>query len=182
MGLSANISTLQKTEDGGTTWRTVYKESLAGLDKLQVFATGTGYAAGGTGNDQLTSVGILLKTTDKGDSWQKLPWPHGAITTLSFLNDQVGFAGTLDRHLYKTLDGGKSWQVATGLTPGTSRGVFLSEQEGYLAGLDIERTLDGGRSWQVEHPGPKGDIFSALGFSPAGAGVAVTNEGLILKR
>lgn len=182
VGLSVNISTVQKTTDGGVTWRTVFDEGLAGIDKLQCFKSGIGYAGGGNAVDLVRSVGILLKTTDRGDSWQKIPWPYGDIMTLSFLNERVGFVGTLDRHLYKTTDGGASWQVVDGLTPGGSRGVFLSEQEGYIAAVStIEHTRNGGRSWQIEYTLPAGDNFGYLGFSPTGTGVIFTNKGLILK-
>lgn len=184
IGLSANISQMLRTTDGGETWRTVFEESLAGLDLLQGFASGTVYAAGGGGGyDGLLSTGILLKSTDRGQTWQKLPWPRPAIHTLSFLTEQIGFAGTLDRQLYKTVDGGSSWQrVAEPLPGGAGQGVFMSEQEGYLAGTALYHTTDGGRSWQVEHPLPATDVYTALGFSPAGTEIAVTRAGGIVRK
>ena len=180
-GLSANISTLDKTTDGGMTWHTVYREDLSGLDKLQMFSSGIGYAAGTNGAPQ-RSAGILLKTTDRGDTWQKIPWLYGGISTLSFLNERVGFVGTLEQRLFKTVDGGASWQLINGQTLNASCGIFINEQEGYYAAADIEHTTNGGSSWQVEHTIPTGNTFSAIGFSPIGVGIAVTNEGLILRR
>lgn len=180
-GLSANISTLDKTTDGGITWHTVYREDLSGLDKLQIFGTGIGYAAGTSGFPQ-RSVGILLKTTDQGNTWQKIPWSYGGISTLSFLNERIGFIGTLEQRLFKTVDGGASWSLIDKQKPNASRGIFMSEQEGFCAAAAIEHTADGGLSWQAEHTIPTSDTFSAIGFSPAGVGIAVTNGGLILKR
>ncbi|MFD1470678.1 WD40/YVTN/BNR-like repeat-containing protein [Hymenobacter caeli] len=181
MGISATINSLQKTVDGGQTWRTVFDGGLVGLDKLQCFGSGTGYAAGGYGTDLTNDAGILLKTIDQGETWQNIPWANGTITTLSFLNEKVGFAGTLGQRLYKTLDGGTSWQKVDGLPPSTSNGVFLNEQDGYLAGLDVERTHDGGHTWQVEHVLPTNDACRNIGFSPNGTGIIITNKGLILK-
>lgn len=184
IGVSANINLVLRTTDGGQSWRTVFEESLAGLDLLQCFPTGTAYAAGGGGGyDGLPSTGILLKSIDRGETWQKLPWPHPAIHTLSFLTEQVGFAGTLDRQLYKTVDGGSSWQRVVGQLPGgAGQGVFISEQEGYLAGTALYHTTDGGRSWQEEHPLPATDVYTALGFSPAGTGIATTRAGEIVRK
>lgn len=179
-GLSAD-NTVQKTSDGGQTWRTVFDTGLTGLDKIQCFSSGTGYAAGGYGTDLTKDTGILVKTTDRGDTWQSIPWANGTITTLSFLNERVGFVGTLSRHLYKTVDGGLSWQAVDGVPPSASHGIFLNEQEGYLAGLDIEHTRDGGHTWQVEHLLP-GDVCQRLEFLPNGTGIAITVNGLILKK
>lgn len=183
-GLSANINRILKTSDGGATWRTTFEETLAGLDKLQCFPTGIAYAAGSSGGyDGSPSVGILLKSTDSGETWQKLPWPHAGINTFSFISERVGFAGTLDRELYQTRDGGASWQRVLGQLPGsTSPGVFISEQEGYLPGPALYHTADGGHSWQAEHPLPTTDHFNAVGFSPAGAGIATTAQGIILRK
>jgi photosystem II stability/assembly factor-like uncharacterized protein len=179
-GLSAD-NTIQKTKDGGQTWRTVFDNGLTGLDKMQCFNSGTGYAAGGYGTDLTHDTGILLKTTDRGETWQNIPWANGTISTLSFLTERIGFAGTLGRHLYKTVDGGMSWQMVDGVPPSSSNGVFLNEQDGYLAGLDVERTHDGGRTWQVEHTLPANDACRNIGFSPTGTGIIITNNGLILK-
>jgi photosystem II stability/assembly factor-like uncharacterized protein len=183
-GLSANINRILKTTDGGATWRTAFEEPLAGLDKLQCFASGTAYAAGGGGGyDGTPSAGILLKSTDSGETWQKLPWPYARIMTLSFLNEQVGFAATGDRQLYQTRNGGTSWQQVTSQLPaGTSHGVFLNEQEGYLPGPALYHTTNGGQSWQAEHALPTTDRFVGLSFSPAGTGVATTAAGIIVKK
>lgn len=56
MGLSVNISTVQKTTDGGVTWRTVFDEGLAGIDKLQCFKSGIGYAGGGNSADLVVAL------------------------------------------------------------------------------------------------------------------------------
>lgn len=65
----------------------------------------TGWALNSTGN-------IVSKTTDGGLTWN---WQFNSngehLRNIVFLNQDIGFLGTLSSNFYKTNDGGQTWQV-----------------------------------------------------------------------
>ena len=191
-GLSFKNQRIQKTIDGGASWQNTYSPSTGGDLNLTAFpAPAVGYAGGGTVTTGITggmfSVGMLLKTTDQGTTWQALAWPHQAITSLTFLSSSVGFAATYpDHHLYKTTDGGATWQLVNAQLPAVAKGQFTSEQEGHFAeGQSIYFTSDGGQTWQQAYQVSPNSIYSAsinsLCFPSDRVGYAVTADGQVLK-
>lgn len=54
---------------------------------------------------------LLLSTSDGGLSWEVVRFPSGfALGELQFVDRNVGFGRTLDTDLYRTTDGGRTWQ------------------------------------------------------------------------
>lgn len=79
-----------------------------------------GWAAGG---------GIVYKTTDGGVNWiQQLQVPF-YLRNIEFLNQDIGFLGTLDGTFYRTTDGGTNWNV-----------VSVSPNPPAICGLDVVGT------------------------------------------
>ncbi len=68
---------------------------------------------GYTGGQNLTTgqLGIMLKTTDGGDSWAQIS-PAGikGIERFSFPTINVGYAAGFDDQILKTTNGGQTWQ------------------------------------------------------------------------
>lgn len=184
VGVSANASIIQKTTDGGQTWRTTYSAGgVNGLDKLRFLTPLNGFAAGGLFYDRI-NAGTLLHTLDGGETWQPVPWPHGAITQIDFVSATVGYISTVPAKLYKTTDGGQTWNLVNTPIPGGSAQVFPSEQEAYVGGIGgIWHTQDAGATWQNEYSlsGTSNGV-NGLCFPTPRAGYAVTDEGLILKK
>ncbi|WP_157781039.1 WD40/YVTN/BNR-like repeat-containing protein [Hymenobacter sedentarius] len=191
-GLSFKNQTIQRTTDGGTSWQTVFVPASGNWDRVQFPTPAVGYAAGGgiSGGfvvGLLLSTGSLAKTTDRGATWQALPWTHQYISSLSFVSATVGFAATYpDHHLYKTQDGGTTWALVNSQLPASGNGQFLNEQEGYFAdGQSIQRTTDGGLTWHEEfHTTPNSQYpatINSLHFPTAAAGFAVTADGQIIR-
>lgn len=180
---SANAGVIQKTTDGGQTWRTTYSAGLDGVDKLRFITLLNGFAAGGLFYDRI-NAGKLLHTLDGGETWQSVPWPYGDITRIDFVNATVGYISTVTAKLYKTTDGGQTWSLGNTPIPSGSAQAFLSEQEAYVGGVGgLWHTPDAGTTWQIEYslPGANNGITS-LCFPVPRVGYAVTNEGLILKK
>jgi len=70
-----------------------------------------GWAADGVGSS-------VFKTTDGGLNWaqQNVP-PELYYRNIEFLNENIGFLGSLSPNFYKTNNGGENWELVAGLPP-----------------------------------------------------------------
>lgn len=151
-----------RTTDRGQTW---YAKDMsayaAGLIDVYFFHPDTGIAVGLTNIDHNNSSGVVLYTTNGGETWEK------RLTTsrtgewcwkVSFPSRQVGYA-SLQRnsetpiYFLKTIDGGKTWQEKLfSSNYYFVQGIgFIHEQNGWIGGNNSNptyKTTDGGETWQ----------------------------------
>lgn len=97
------------------TWNTFsYPPSTTGrYDDVFFLNENLGWAVKGGG-------GAVFKTTNGGINWTQLPLsnPNNEYyRNIEFLNENVGFLGTLTNNFYKTVDGGNSWQKIQNISP-----------------------------------------------------------------
>lgn len=62
----------------------------------------------------------VFKTTNGGSTWTQQvvsSAPNEYYRNIEFLNENVGFLGTLNNNFYKTADGGNSWQRVNNISP-----------------------------------------------------------------
>ena len=172
---AAQTGVIRKTTNGGTSWQTVY----SGTDYFKEI-----WFADATNGFALTPTKIF-RTTNGGNSWGSWDGPEGeVIWRFQFVNATIGFASTDIGNVYKTEDGGVSWQAITiPFTDVCKSLFFLDEQHGfagcYSGGL-ISRTGDGGQSWENLHSG-MGDNVLGIDFRNAHTGVFVGGFGGIYK-
>lgn len=114
---------LERTDDGGKTWRKVY--GLKGI--IEIFSTqfinkNEGWAAGVEVPESFASVvrnpsapqsnGILLHTKDGGKTWDRGPQPTDKFfRRVAFSDSKHGWLLGVDR-LYRTVNGGLTWTIA----------------------------------------------------------------------
>ncbi|HYC86448.1 MAG TPA: YCF48-related protein [Chryseosolibacter sp.] len=105
----------------------------------------------------------LFKTTDGGDSWEKLTPPFvSTIRDIFFVNEQVGYVATANEGVHKTTDGGKTWKSVLSniaflgdqviLTHPYEKLYFLNEMEGFAFKKYqsfMVKTVDRGLSWTM---------------------------------
>ena len=118
---------LERTDDGGNTWRRLYE--LNG--RIEIFSThfmnkNEGWAAGlevpeSFGSrvrnpDAPKSSGILLHTKDGGKNWDRIAMPtDSTFHRVSFFDSKHGWLLGTDR-LYRTIDGGRSWTTVVAVS------------------------------------------------------------------
>jgi len=110
------------------------------------------------GQEKLVAVGehghILLSSD--GDNWQQANVPvRATLTSVFFLNDQLGWAVGHDATILHSQDGGLNWQIQQYL-PALEKPLldiyFKNEQQGIAVGAygQVFRSNDGGATWQSE--------------------------------
>ncbi|PKI17445.1 hypothetical protein CXF71_04305 [Colwellia sp. 12G3] len=110
------------------------------------------------GEEKLVAVGqhghILLSSD--GEQWQQANVPvQVTLTSVYFLNDQLGWAVGHDATILHSQDGGLNWQVQQYL-PSLQKPLldvfFKNAKQGIAVGAygQVFRTNDGGSTWQTE--------------------------------
>lgn len=190
---------LQRSNDGGLTWTQTLTEAVTALAVSPAFGASQTLYAGVKANASV--AGEVVRSTDGGDSWQVvstgIPPTLGGerltISSLVFAHDGSVLAGVYygaedgGGAVYRSIDGGSSWQaVGSGLdatsvlalaSVPTGSMAFYAGAEGGLWRLDV--TQDGPAEpgmWQGN--GPRGGRALSLAVSPdfANDGTAFAGE------
>ncbi len=162
-------ATVARTIDGGAHWQlTKIPPQTPGVDNpstLQFVNGTTGWLTVDTSRSANSSSAILYHSTDGGATWQSTNLPAGGIPL--FISATTGwFTGStaynVPMKVYRTLDGGNSWQQqmfaaptgTNGNTPDFSEPIFFDSQHGvmlaeYFTVLQIYVTKDGGMTWSA---------------------------------
>jgi photosystem II stability/assembly factor-like uncharacterized protein len=101
------------------------------------------------------------------------PYIGTYVEGIHFINPDTGWAVGFARQIYKTVDGGHTWQLQPLplVAPVNFFGVFfLNDQEGWIYGASIYypgpgiilHTIDGGTTWQEQtNPDANNTLFAA---------------------
>lgn len=104
------------------------------------------------------SDGIIMKTTNGGDSWTfQNSGTNAKLTSVFFADSQTGYVVGYNGVILKTMDGGNIWsmQVTDTLDVLTDL-YFVSLDTGFVIGYQYDsiyagkvlRTIDGGNNWE----------------------------------
>jgi photosystem II stability/assembly factor-like uncharacterized protein len=151
------------TRNGGKTWEkknTDINYYLSSVFSLNNTTWVSGYVT--TLNeyfDSYLSYGVILRTTNYGDTWEKITDSTiRGIKDIFFIDDKKGWAAGFmelsdigDPYLIHTIDGGKNW---TEQTPSNYGGeyyhiAFADNKIGWVSGWNtpLLKTTDGGTNW-----------------------------------
>lgn len=128
--------------------------------------------------------GIILRTTDGGQSWaDQSSATTNSLFAMQLLDPQsVTIAGE-DGTILQTSDGGANWTNKSVVTLEDLMGIhFTSATNGIIVGTSglIIRTTNGGGTWTSPASGTSRTIRSVQ-FGDANTGIAVGDSGLVLR-
>ena len=147
-GTTSAAGSVYKTTNGGSTWTksnngvNVIADGFYAIDFID---ENIGFVSGGFNQPK------TLKTTNGGNSWQQLNTLR--FGQIQFLNTSVGYArniGNSFNRIYKTIDGGLTWNIIFEIEDDVKSFHFVNENVGYFVGDSalMYKTINGGDTWQ----------------------------------
>lgn len=139
-------------------------------------------AVAGVGYDQ----GLLIQGTNEGGQWQLVDSFDLELRDIHFTSPQVGFMAGFGV-VYKTTDGGATWEFTPAENDFFVSLAFVSEQVGYVVGRagSILQTTDAGQTWQVLRDGNRLWLprhrYHKIRFWDQQTGYLVGDRGLMLR-
>jgi photosystem II stability/assembly factor-like uncharacterized protein len=151
------------SSNGGTDWVTQYEDANNSFfNFIKFFDKNEGIVVGDAIDKN--SAAVILKTIDGGDNWISINeddligvYSRDVFYPIEFPSKSVGyFCDYVTNNLFKTSDGGITWQVIVlPYEVGRINMIkFYNEKIGILVNLNflgdnyLFRTLDGGESWK----------------------------------
>ncbi len=168
---SPQMLTVLDTVNGGTSWRERFIEESELVSgqiyegaRIHFLDSAHGWLLGQVATSSAFSVAELYRTTDGGETWERLPRPPAAGRFV-FVDPLRGYmtGAPVSERLYRTFDGGRTWKEAEMVLP-VKQGMalfalptFHSNKLGTLAitlrGVSPRvlafATRDGGESWAL---------------------------------
>ena len=172
IGFIAGGQAIQKTIDGGRHWiqltypasenENIAFEDIYFLDKDHGFAA---FSAGTFSSSDVFVSGGWMMTRNGGASWDRFDLEE-SVSSIIFTSPLIGYIGTystrwvefaepLYRSVFKTVDGGETWDKVAGLnTSGLGRVNlrFATDDVGWAyqnRNNSINSTIDGGKTWEA---------------------------------
>ncbi|NNC84427.1 MAG: T9SS type A sorting domain-containing protein [Flavobacteriales bacterium] len=136
-----------KTTDGGDSWEEIELGSNSAIFDIDFVSEEVIH---------LSSYGKVYRSTNGGDSFTEISLPVYSMRAIEFTSASVGFIAGEEGELWKTMDGGLTWDaIPFPFDEGIYAMTFLDTQNGYMSGRrgSIFHTSDGGESWVNQHIG-----------------------------
>jgi len=166
------------TDNGGITWEVQESNIEKDLLAVDFVNKNDGWAVGGD---------YILHTSNSGKEWKinsHLDLEDGGFTDVTFPDENTGFLigyfQSLDGVIFRTKDGGQTWQQNSGYT-GLTAISFIDKQYGWICvSGTVLATMDGGETWEEQNTQ---DIHcTSLQFVDPNHGWATYGEALFFYR
>ncbi len=181
-GIAFGSGSMIRTTDGGANWNLVRLPATSTGGQMFTDIAMLSINAAIVYGEQ----GTLLKTINKGLSWEPIPLNIKGfenITGIDFIDGNVGYLkcnSTGSNYFMKTIDGGENWTIILNDVYGNvlrnDKIRFYNELIGYSWGMyGLHKTIDGGISWSnIVVPAN----FKEIKLTHSGSLILCTNNGL----
>ncbi|MBN8678543.1 MAG: T9SS type A sorting domain-containing protein [Chitinophagales bacterium] len=188
VGYTMSSDHIYKTTNGGQTWtEKYYPGQISGsevyfFNEIHFVTEQIGFVVGW---DFLNADYLILRTDNGGNGWTPYTYEQGfsigECNDLDFPNPLTGYVAGDQGLIFKTTNGGSSWQVSS--TPGGSDNElvaidFVNDQTGFVLSLSNQKlfkTTNGAASWtSISLP----TAFRNLQFFTTQTGIAEAPDGL----
>lgn len=118
------------------------------------------HAAGGISGS--LDQGTLLRSEDSGRRWRQLPFAHGRINAIRFVDGMDGVATTYLNGLFRTRDGGVTWASAGLETLDGHKSLLRHSADHWSVAItgSVLETRDGGQTWTSLYAGE--DVITTM--------------------
>ncbi len=182
-----SVGCVLRTTDGGVNWAWTWcDQTYSGVYDITFTDATTGYMAG-YGNTQFGD-GNIIKTTDAGQSWNSITGaiPNKPFEFIHFADNDVAYGGSFlfgHNKLYRSIDGGISWDSLDVKNYGSNGVYFTNAAHGFLAGYNgiIYETMDSANTWTKIGPAFSSMVFQDITFVNQQTGFIVGGNGAILR-
>lgn len=173
---------LIRTTDGGANWTHQILEEHYYFYDMQFVNSTTGWVTGAYYPPGGGAQYVILRTTDGGVSW--IGHTSGVyVSQLHFSNASKGYVLANWRELFKTADGGATYQTMNINTLDDLYDVFFIDgQIGWVAGRfgAIMKTTDGGDTWTKQNSGVITNLIR-IHFTSSQTGWIAGSGGVLLR-
>jgi photosystem II stability/assembly factor-like uncharacterized protein len=166
-GICSGFSNILKTNNGGESWVSVFNVAdhdfdFGSVDRFDMVNDSVGYAVGtGLNNNGVSLYSFILKTADRGESWEIINEYGKFVEDIDFLDEEEGFIAD-DNYTYHTIDSGLTWDTLSNIygvvdfsTPSADQIYTVNRPAAYIPGsvtsFAISKSSDGGLSWEGEY-------------------------------
>jgi photosystem II stability/assembly factor-like uncharacterized protein len=112
------------------------------------------------------SAGVILTSQNEGQSWTYNKISEKSLYSISMINENTGWIAGSEGHLYRTTDGGSSWNKSVGhkainlVFKDFHEVFFVGNKIGWAFGQNaaVIKTTDGGISWKKQNSNIRKDI------------------------
>jgi photosystem II stability/assembly factor-like uncharacterized protein len=174
----APVGAFMRSTDLGATWtllgdapQTIFVDRVHFVDATSGYALGNGLGSG-----------LVLKTTDAGQTWSRLHEPTGIMNSFYVHGREsitiVGSPGVISR----TDDGGVTWEDQSSPITGDVYSVqYTSPDRGFIAGQYLLETTNGGSDWSAITT-PVSTAFNDVAYMPENGTLIVVGAGGVILR
>ncbi|MBV9082284.1 MAG: hypothetical protein JOZ62_06400 [Acidobacteriaceae bacterium] len=165
-----------KSHDGGSTWQITFNQPNTNQLAVDPNAPATVYAATATS---------IFQSTDQGTTWAEVNAGLNASSVTSVVLDPqqpaTVFADAPNTHIYKSVDGGASWNAADSglfsflignvltIDPINTANLYVTTS---ASGVNaVYKTSDAGASWQASGTGFSGATVTSVAVNPAASDI-----------
>lgn len=175
LALTLNVASAQ------TGWFAQPSPTNQYLNSVRFYDIYKGFIAGGPGG--FNDYGLILKTTDGGNSWDMDTVGTGGFNGSCIIGNNLGWVVGNSGVIYKTTDSGNNWiSQSSGISYYLTSVFFIDSNTGWAVGNlgTILKTTNGGLNWISQTSGSSNPLFS-VHFVDVNTGWTVGNGSAILK-